>query len=217
MSPLSEELYFRQYTEKDLAVCSRFAADAWPAISRIVSQKNVNTFMNAYVELGYYPSTWREVACISGEVVGFLFGRIDKDVTTGKNLYILFSSLKLLLKILLGRYGRIERPFTVLGKFLATESKVKECIPQVDGAIELFVVDSKYRGKGIGRRLVDRFLCTAKEKDAKTISVYTDQLSNWKFYEICGFQRICSFHDDLNSYIEQKDVEGYIYVYRIQD
>ncbi len=217
MSHKSEKVYFRQYTEKDLAACSRFAADAWPAISRIVSQKDVDTFMNAYVKLGYCPSTWREVACISGEVVGFLFGRIDKDVSTGKRLYILFSSLNLFLKILLGRYGKIERPFTVLEKFLATESKVKECIPRVDGAIEFFVVDSKYRGMGIGRTLVDRFLCTAKEKDVKTISVYTDQLSNWKFYEIYGFQRICSFHDDLNSYIVQKDVEGYIYVYRIQD
>ena len=209
--PPASKLQFRQCTKKDFPVCSRFAADAWPSISRIVSQPDTVRFMRGYVELCFYPSTWQEVVCISGEVVGFLFGRIEKDVTVGKSLYTLFSNLILLAKFILKRYGKIKRPFTFLREFLATESKVYECMPGVECVIELFVVDSKHRGKGIGRELMNRFIFTAKAKGIKKISVYTDPLSNWKFYEIYGFQKTCSFHDRLNSYIEQEDVEGFIY------
>lgn len=210
------EVQFRQYTKGDLHVCSRFAADAWPSISNIVSEPDAERFMSAYVELCCTPSTWKEVACISGNVVGFLFGRIDKDVTMSKGFHTLFSTIVLLLRLLLGKYGKIAEPFTFLKKFIATESKVSNYTPKVDGTIELFVVDANFRGRKIGKKLLDRFIAMAQKKNVKSLSVYTDPLSNWKFYEVYGFQRICTFHDDLNSYIEQKDVEGYIYTIEIQ-
>ena len=112
----------------------------------------------------------------------------------------------------MGRYGKIAEKYTLLKKFLATELNIDLYTPRVDGVIELFVVDAAYRGKGIGKALVDRFLSAAKSKGAHTVSVYTDLLSNWHFYEVYGFQRMCAFHDELNSYIEQTDVEGYIYL-----
>ena len=202
---------FRQYMEEDLPACSGLAADAWPGISRIV-KTDLNRFMKANVELSFHLSTWGEVACVSGNVVGFLFGRIEKDITVFKKLLTIFLVLLLLLKFLMGRYGKVAEKCTFLKKFLATELNIDSCTPRVDGVIELFVVDAEYRGRGIGKELVDRFLSAARSRGARTVSVYTNSSSNWRFYELYRFQRMCSLPDELNSYIGQKDVEGYIYV-----
>ncbi|TXT59380.1 MAG: hypothetical protein BAJALOKI1v1_1430004 [Promethearchaeota archaeon] len=208
-----DAITFRKYQMKDLAYCAKFAAQAWSMLSNVLLTNDINKLMRAYIKLGYYGATWHQVATISGEIVGFLFGRIEKDVSLLKTITSSLSSLFVLLKVLLGRYGRLKQPVLFIKKYLETESLVQANSPKTDAEIVLFAVSSKHQGMGLGRALMHRFLTTARKLQVRKIKVYTDPLSNWKFYEIMGFQKHASFTDTFNSHIERKNSEGYVYVY----
>ena len=211
-----DNLSFRPFHPKDLPACARFAADAWPVVSALVPGQDVVKLMHGYVELGRIPSTWMEVACISEKAVGLLFGRLEADCTLMTKLGTLFSGLRLGCKAILGQYGKIKKPLTLLRQGIATSARVKKHMPESDAIVELFVVDSEHRGKGIGRALMDRFVTTARSKGARMIALHTDQLSSWWFYEKYGFKRWGTFTEVVSSYLKGKTMEGYTYVMELE-
>jgi len=205
------EISFRPFNKDDIQKCSRFAADAWPQLSSKMLNKDITKLMIADLQLACFTSTWLEVACDSDEVVGFLFARVNADFTKKRGFKVLAASLVVCAKTIIGSYGRIVKPFTFLKKTIAVERKAKKYSPKSDAEVEYFVIDAKYRGKGIGKALMDRFISTARKSGVKTVILCTDQLSNWKFYEKYGFKRHNTFIDDLSSYCDGEDIEGYIY------
>lgn len=211
-----DKLQFRKFNIKDTSKCSELAVDAWPVVSAVASKEDTIKFMNVLIDLSRLFSTWLEVVCISENIIGFLFGRIDSDYRMKDKFKAFFSILSIVIKIIVGGYGRISKRFTLLRKLILTEIKVVRNRPKSDGEVTLFVVDSKYRGKGIGRMLMDRFIDTVKSKNARVITVYTEQGSNWKFYEIYGFRKYSTFYDDLTSYVRNEDVKGFIYAIDLQ-
>ncbi|MBN1975963.1 MAG: GNAT family N-acetyltransferase [Anaerolineae bacterium] len=212
-----DKLSFRPFHPDDLSACAKFAADAWPAVSVLVPGQDVVKLMHGYVELARLPSTWLEVACVSGRTVGLLFGRVNSNCTPASELRMLFSSLGLGCKAIRGQYGRLQKPLTLLRKGVATGALVKRHSPEADAVVELFVVDSEHSGRGIGRALMDRFVTAAKRKGARVIALHTDQSCNWRFYEKYGFKRRSAFTEIVSSYLEGQNVEGYIYVIETDD
>ena len=212
-----DKLNFRPFHPDDLSACAKFAADAWPAASVLVPGQDVVELMHGFIELARLPSTWLEVACVSDRAVGLLFGRMDSDRTPVTELRMLLSGLRLGCKAILGQYGRIKKPLTLLRKGIATGALVKRRSPAAEAVVELFVVDSEHRGRGIGRALMDRFVTAAKRKGAHTVALHTDQLCNWRFYEKYGFKRWSAFTEIVSSYLKGKNVEGYIYVIEMDD
>jgi ribosomal protein S18 acetylase RimI-like enzyme len=211
-----DKVSFRPFRPDDLSACAKFAADAWPVVSALVPEQDSVKLMHGYIELACLPSTWLEVACISDQVVGLLFGRVDSDCTPVTKLRMLSSSLRLGYKAILGQYGRIKNPLILLRKGIATGDRVKKHMPEADAIVELFVVDSEHRGKGIGRALMNRFVTAAKRKGARAIALHTDQLSSWWFYEKYGFKRWSAFTEVISSHLKGEDVEGYAYVMELE-
>ena len=196
------DLCFREYTSNDLSRCAQLAAEAWPVKDHISGGSERWRIMEAYVEIATSWSNWTNVACLdSGELVGLMFGETRGRHAEGFPTRIVSSELNASAKLVLGRYGRIERLPTVLWNFLITEMKLLVNRPDADAEIMLFLVDSKYRGKGIGSVLMDRFIMAAKEEGSIRMSVYADdQTSNWRFYENYGFERASIFYDNWSSY-----------------
>lgn len=211
------EITFRPFNKDDIKKCSRFAADAWPQLSSKMVKKDISKLMIADLKLACFTSTWLEVACDSDEVVGFLFARINTDFNKIRGFKVLAASLVICIKTFIGSYGKIIKPFTFLRKTIAVELKAKKNSPKSDAEVEYFVVDAKYRGKGIGKTLMDKFVSAARKRGVRTVILCTDQLSNWQFYEKYGFKRHNTFIDNLSSYCEGEDVEGYIYSMEIEE
>jgi ribosomal protein S18 acetylase RimI-like enzyme len=211
-----DELYFRQFNGKDMARCSEIAVDVWPIVSALVPKENAVEFMSACVEISRLWSTWLEVACILDTVVGLLFGRIDTDRDLITELKTSLSYWVIGMKLIFQRYGRLSKPFTFLRRFISTQTKARRSSPKSDAEVTLFVVDSKYRGRGIGKALMDRFIDTAREKGVRVIMLYTGPMNNWRFYERYGFKRCGTFDDDLSSYLKNEDMKGFIYAMDIQ-
>ncbi len=59
-----------------------------------------------------------------------------------------------------------------------------------DGEISLLIIDKSYRGKGIGKKMINKIFECAKEDNMKNIEILTDESCNFKFYEYCGCKKV---------------------------
>lgn len=201
---------FRSFRPEDMDACTRLAWQAWVA-EREEPEEDVDPrVMEGYVRSFLVRSNWNEVAYDSHGVIGFLFGRISAGRKRGE-VRSQLSELDLIPRFLFGDYRSRLSPLILL-YFFTTEFKVLVNVPRSDAEINLLIVDSAHRGKRLGTRLIDRFVASAKQAKSKMVTLYTDdQLSNWKFYEIYGFKKIATFHDELTSYFSEKNATGIVY------
>ena len=58
-----------------------------------------------------------------------------------------------------------------------------------EGEISILILNSKYRGKGIGKKMLSLVFEYAKNDNMKNIQILTDESCNFKFYEACGCKR----------------------------
>jgi len=170
------------------------------------------TYWRTLVDIILRLTQWREVACDSDTVVGYLFGATERKRSMRTMLYILRRLLSLEGKPAIRNLKDLERIIPFIVRNALTESKVWLHTRRSDGEVHIFVVDGSYRGRGIGRTLMSRLLIEAKEKKAKSVTVYTtDPGSNWKFYEILGFKKAAEFDDDIISFYEGRRAKGLIF------
>lgn len=59
-----------------------------------------------------------------------------------------------------------------------------------DGEISILILNSNYRGKGIGKKMLSQVFEYAKNDNMKNIQILTDESCNFKFYEACGCSKI---------------------------
>lgn len=168
--------------------------------------------MEGYIESSLMDANWTDVACDSQGVVGFLFGRIDKYRGEVADKGSMFGEIPTFAKYIVGKYRKTPGILTLFWTVVLTEFKLKLNMPKSDAEIRLFIVDSKYRGRGIGGMLMDRFLGTVRDVGSTLATVYTDdKMSNWQFYEKYGFRKVGTFHDNVTSFFCDVDSTGIIY------
>jgi GNAT superfamily N-acetyltransferase len=209
--PTPEEPLFRQFRADDMDACSRLAWDAWVADSDKGDEFANPLVMEGYVRTFLVRSNWTEVAHDSQGVTGLLFGRIGplRDKAGSRSLA---SKLGMVPQFLFGIHGQHVSPI-VLWHFFTTELKVLVNVPRSDAEVNLIIVDSKHQGKGLGRKLMERFVGAARDARCRLVTLYTDdQASNWRFYEVIGFRKVATFHDGLTSYFVERDANGIVYV-----
>lgn len=59
-----------------------------------------------------------------------------------------------------------------------------------DGEVSILIVDKEYRGKSIGRKLLQEVFTLANKDNIKNLQILTDESCNYKFYENCGCKKI---------------------------
>lgn len=209
---------FRRFEQGDVPACARLARDAWPARTSMGLKDQELLGMESYVQYSLESSNWTEVACTSEGIVGFLFGRIDglpvEEAPKGPPLGEIPS--------VIGRFLTANRvtlgTLRLLWSLVLTELKLSLVTPRSGASIEMLIVDSRHRGKGVGSVLMDRFLKAAKDAGASLVTVYTDDLmSNWRFYENRGFRRVATFRDNITSYYSGMDARGIVFVLGIEE
>ena len=197
----------RLFRPEDIDACTRLAWDAW-AIGPDETEEHVDPrVMEGYVRSFLARSNWTEVAYDSHGVIGLMFGRIGEGE---RGAWL--GELSMIPQFLFQRYGMTLSPM-VLVHFFLTEFKVLLNVPKADAEINLFIVDSKHRGRGLGTKLMDRFIASARDAHCSLATLYTDdQLSNWKYYENRGFRRVATFDDSLTSYFTERKAKGIVFV-----
>lgn len=211
--PSQPSIAFRKYAPGDIPACARLAREAWPARPSILPKEDEDTGMEGYMEYSLSASNYADVACTPEGMVGFLFGRIDghgeeirvSGPDTGETKSKTRTSLRDWLFAI--------RHLRFLWSVLLTDLKLMLYMPRSDAAIEMFIVASEHRGKGVGTALLQRYLDAARGAGTKLVTVYTDdRMSDWRFYERNGFTRVKTFKDNITSHYSGSYARGIIYV-----
>lgn len=210
--PTSSTVSFRKYEPRDLEACARMAKEAWPRGRGTYSHEDELSGMRSYMEFSLGVANWAEVALASEEVIGFLFGRIDHYEGKALPRRSLLGEVPAAIRWFLNRGERTPWHVAFVWGILLTELKLTLKTPDSDASIEMFIVDSRHRGMGIGGMLLDRFLRTAKASGSSLVTVYTDDsVSNWQYYEKRGFKRIGTFYDNITSQYSGSHARGIIF------
>lgn len=211
-------LSFRTCAEGDLPACARLARQAWPAGPGVASKEIELAGMVGYMQYSLDSSNWSEVAYTDDGMVGFLFGRIDGLPESPPPERGFLGEVPSLLSSILDHDRREPGMLAFLWSLAMTEFKVRVNTPESDAAVEMFIVDAAWRGKGIGTTLLERFLKAAREAGARRVAVYTDELmSNWQFYENRGFRRVATFHDNITSHYAGRPSRGFVFALDLGD
>jgi ribosomal protein S18 acetylase RimI-like enzyme len=199
---------FRHYVSKDLERCAQISASAWAGLFSFAGKEGEINLMRFSVDFYAATATWLEVACISGEVVGLLFGKIESDLPRFAGMRTFLTDSRTYLKLLLGRFGKIPKRMKIMRLATADDRKIRNNSPEAEGEVTFLVVDEAFRRRGMGRQLMDRFVAYARSKNVKKITVNTtDPICNWEFYEQYGFRRCGAFVDGLSSYALKREVK----------
>ncbi len=80
--------------------------------------------------------------------------------------------------------------------------------------VTLFTSIKKHRGRGLGRRLMDRFVDTVRSRNHEGTFVCTDTALSYRFYEIYGFEPVKSFKQRSYKYsIPDRSFTSLIYYF----
>lgn len=66
----------------------------------------------------------------------------------------------------------------------------KELENYFDGEITILIVDKNFRGKQIGKKLLNQIFEMATNDNMKNIQILSDEACNYKFYEHLGCQKV---------------------------
>jgi len=207
----------RKFAAAHLLRCVEIATEVWPDVPESMTREEMTRLMKAYVEDSRVMSMWHEVACVSDEVVGVIFGSIEGGVGLEDRIRISLLRLYVWLRFVAHGMTSVLTRSSVLMKSIVTELKLIKVRPDTDAEVTLLLVSHDHRGKGIGRLLMGRFLQEARSKSARTATVYsTDPGCNWRFYEICGFRKVGGFDDNLVSFVQGVDTRGLVFAIDLQ-
>jgi len=205
-------MLFRKFQLGDIPACARLAEEAWPASTSDSAKVIEHYGMEEYMEYALGSSNYAEIACTSEGMVGFLFGRIDGLPGIERPKRSMLGEVPGILRSLFAHRRLSLNMLSFVWSILLTETKLKLRTPESDASVEMFIVGSEHRGKGVGSQLMTRFLKTAKDSGSKLVTLYTDsRMSNWQFYESRGFKRVGTFYDNITSHYSGVDAEGIIY------
>ena len=59
-----------------------------------------------------------------------------------------------------------------------------------DGEVSMLIIDEKYRGKGIGKKLLQDVFDAAKKDDMRNLQILSDESCNYGVYETLGCKKV---------------------------
>ena len=200
----------RMYRDSDRGRCVALSVEAWPQMSAALPDGVATDFWGMLFDLAHDYSDWRQVAHTSESVVGFIFGRSISSPSVRELAGYGRTFTSGMLEI--ARKSSLRELTPILCTCVLSELKIQFKNPGSDGEVAFLVVDGRYRGTGIGKRLLSEFISHARSKGVKSVSVYTtDPGCNWGFYEALGFEKAVEFDDDVGTYLEGTTSKGMIF------
>jgi ribosomal protein S18 acetylase RimI-like enzyme len=184
----------------------------WPSIRHAKP-----SFHEYLVKFFYKMSTDCFVAEVDGEICGIIFGAAPLKIKGLINA-ILFYLLYIIPKGLVNGYGMnwlayrhfFQLIYGYLPFFFLHPNRWPMC------EVELFTSINKYRSRGLGRSLMDKFVDTVHARGYEGTSVCTDTALSYRFYEAYGFELEKSFVQRSYKYsIPDKSFTALIYYLKI--
>lgn len=178
-------LVYRPYESADYPTLVSIVKDTWH-YERMASPHIAELLAEVFVSSCLCNATHSIVAQIDGEVAGII---LLKDIARHRcSVGDRWRQVGTIGRLLMHREGR-----KVMRVFRNVSSVDERLLGEVDteyrGEIALFVLDSRYRGRGIGKALYERAVTYMQFRDLEPFYLFTDTSCNYRFYERQGLRR----------------------------
>lgn len=195
----------KHYSDMKNLICEAFSFD-----KLIKDKENLEEFLNMYLQTCIIESSFCKVACNNEEnVIGFIMGKSKNDKSKIGNYKNNIIFVKSILKLIFTNKEN-RKVFKEMSKINTVyKNLIKDRNHFFDGSVNLFVVGSKARGHGVGKKLFKLLSNYLVSNNAKSIYVYTDTSCNYGFYDSQGFKKL----DEEEVYFESSKTKLYVFIY----
>lgn len=206
-----DNIIFREYRKEDREYIEDMIRKTWN-YDKFCSPKVAKKMAKTYFINCFANQTYTKVATIENKVVGIIMGKQVKKFKCP--IWLRIKQIISNISIYLSKEGR--SAIKIFGNVTKIDDiLLKETNKNYDGEVALFVMDSDYRGKGIGGKLFKYLLDYMKEIKANEIFLFTDTSCNYKFYEHKGMNRRGEKKHTYNIAGQQADMTFFLYDLKI--
>lgn len=198
----------RHYTDEDYKQCSELVGRAWDFDTVFRPSEFTELAKSIYTGGAQIESTFRSVAVLDGEVIGFLFGM-------NRTLYKSKLHLKYRLNVLWKLYkikNSTPAKKDLIQAMAEHEKNRSSLVPKKRSEVALFVVSELHQGKGVGKALWRKFLDSCNELGESQVYVETNKSGASGFYENIGFKHLSDFNSPLHEFATPNG-QACIYLY----
>jgi len=201
---------FREVTKNDFDKIKTMMEDAWRYQSMFDETFMGEIIVDSFLNEVLHNSSYGQVAILNEEVVGAIFGRVDKEAPT---LRMLETHMEKQLRDVLTASKKDQETFINYfnTKEQAHEALMKNQERDYDSSIELFIVDEKARGHHIGTTLLEGIEDYFKQYHAKNTFLYTDTGCNYQFYDYKNFNQAGEYEPKVFEKIFGKEFTYFLY------
>lgn len=208
--------YYKKYEKKYLKDCAQMVRDTWEFEKTLVNPRKPEILYEYYIrDCENYSEHLEILADENDHAKGILFGSIEKATIFLKIKYS-FKNIRnyagMLYHILNGDLGKRKaawKTFQVQCEYnLMGESDNKK----FDSEVNLFIMSPDLRGKGYGKKMMDRYVKFCRKNNLSNAFLWTTPECTYTFYEKYGFKLFRKFEVKAPAL---KDTGGMVYYLQI--
>lgn len=204
---MKEQIMIREFKENDSKTLEKIIREAWK-YDELAGPETASMLARVYLYSCLANQTFVRVAETEGIPVGVIMGKnIRKHKCPLK--YRVKQVLSVIL-LFLSREGR-----QIAGIFRSVngidQKLLENCKKDYEGEIAFFAVDSKFRGRGIGKRLFQSVTSYMRQERIHSLYLFTDTSCNYGFYEHEGMNKSQEYAQTFHIHNQQANMKFFLY------
>lgn len=188
---------YQRFNRKYLKSCQEIIKSTWPFHKHFINPKKPDYIYKYYI---LDCENWSEHQDLLideyGQVQAILFGSIEKPGVL-LTLKYLWKHIKINAEIryhiLNGDLGNRKAALAVLHEIKELNILGESPADQFDSEVNLFIARPELRGKGYGKKLMDRYVEFCRENHLKSSFLWTTSECTYQFYDSYGFKLYKTF------------------------
>lgn len=186
---MAETIQFKGFDKSDLKAFEQSLEKFWSYEEYTDNEVIRKAFVKTDVYMALYESDYKETVYVNGEFAGIALGRINAFKAAILNIGNYFNFMRYALKLKF--HSKEARKILKNFKNMYKEYKklLKEKKKHLKSELILFLVDSEFHRRGLGKALITRFEETLINKKKTHYYLFTDTTCVFGFYDANGFQK----------------------------
>ena len=185
---IMNQVIIRDVEEKDFAEIKEIINKTWEFEEIFESEEGLETALGIYFNQVLYGNSFGKAAILNDKVVGVIFAFANGEVP--KYRMMTDDSTEYILTLINLQENERKAIYEYMGKLDSTYDELLEGKTDFyDGTLDFLIVSEEVRGLKIGKRFWNEVESYFKERNAKSIYVFTDTMCNFGFYDHIGFSR----------------------------
>lgn len=202
---------YRDLVKADYEDIKNLIDEAFEFNKWIEDKSFLNTMLDLYLQSCILDSSFAKVAEKNNAVIGIILGSAKKDKKRLRKFHNILNSCCSVFKLLFTR----KQNKKAIKSFLEIDKTYKELISgkkdEFQGCVQLFIMSEKYRGLGVGKKLLGQLFNYMNDMEVNSLYLYTDNRCNYGFYDSQGFKRVSEKEITFDIFKANLDVFLYSY------